>query len=261
MYFPPNCSQWIQPLDNLLFAILQLTIRKLCQERFDDITFWENGTVQLRELILDATMESIESTFTPHIICKSFDNVGLFPFSPEKIATLAQRNVGTPHHVGRSKCHVARESPPDMVRMCRNAFVKLAKGHETRNKGPKTRTRRVMITRDYAKKGTDGISILEAVDAAELEKKKKQEAKEAKEEKKRTQEKKKRVSEEKKRKISAVTSKIDGCKRVWKDKTSNDDAWWWCGHCEAYGVYWKCWGIRSAKRSLSSHEHVCKKKK
>ena len=97
-----------------------------------------------------------------------------------------------------------------MVRMCWNAFVKLVKGQETQ----KTRTRQVTIDRDYAKKGTDRISILEAVDAAELEKKK-QETKEAKEaEKKRIQEEKKRVSEEKKRKISAVTCKIDGCKRV-----------------------------------------------
>ena len=32
LYFPPNCSHWIQPLDNLIFTILQLMIRKICQE-------------------------------------------------------------------------------------------------------------------------------------------------------------------------------------------------------------------------------------
>jgi len=39
LYFPPNCSHWIQPLDNLCFALLQLSIRKLCGEKYLDCSF------------------------------------------------------------------------------------------------------------------------------------------------------------------------------------------------------------------------------
>ncbi len=61
---PPNCAHWIQPLDDLLFASLQMTIRALCQQRFTEDDFRAHKKSSLKELVLKACMESVEKNFT-----------------------------------------------------------------------------------------------------------------------------------------------------------------------------------------------------
>ncbi len=43
LYFHPNCSHWIQPLDDLLFASLQMTIRTLCQKSQNLLCWHSDG--------------------------------------------------------------------------------------------------------------------------------------------------------------------------------------------------------------------------
>jgi len=95
LYFPPNCSHWIQPLDDLLFASLQMTIRSICQQRFIETTFWQHKKSILRELVVEACQESLERNFTQKNIRKSFQNVGLHPFNETLIMERAWENVGS----------------------------------------------------------------------------------------------------------------------------------------------------------------------
>ena len=57
IFFPPNCSHWIQPLDHLLFAALQQAVRKLCSVKFVDASFWGNRKDDLQKLVLEACLE------------------------------------------------------------------------------------------------------------------------------------------------------------------------------------------------------------
>jgi hypothetical protein len=94
LYFPPNCSHWIQPLDNLLFAGVQMIIRRITEDTFECLLFWQHHKVNLTELIMEATMEAVAQMFTPERIRKAWANVGLLPFDEVKILAHAQLNSG-----------------------------------------------------------------------------------------------------------------------------------------------------------------------
>jgi hypothetical protein len=79
-------------LDDLLFASLQMTIRALCQQRLTEDGFWAHKKSSLKELVLEACMESVEKNFTQKKIQKSFQNVGLHPFDEALIIQRAWEN-------------------------------------------------------------------------------------------------------------------------------------------------------------------------
>ena len=69
---PPNSSHFLQPLNNLVFATLQRN----------------------SPLMGSAVATAFQTAFTPAIIRSSWENVGLWPFSPEVIKERAREDTG-----------------------------------------------------------------------------------------------------------------------------------------------------------------------
>jgi hypothetical protein len=261
LYFPPNCSHWIQPLDDLLFASLQMTIRALCQQRFTEDGFWAHKKSSLKELVLEACMESVEKNFTQKKIQKSFQNVGLHPFDEALIIQRAWENVGTQMEAVQDVCPSVEKASSNLVNECKDIFVQLAGVHEKKISERKRRGRRLSISTKYASEGTDAITILDAEAATQSEERiKKAEKAMRKVEKMKEKEEKQQKNEEKRRVREAESCKMEDCKRRWKNKSSNDEKWLWCSYCDSYGICWKCGEMKSSKNSVRAHERKCRRK-
>ena len=94
LYFPPNCSHFIQPLDNLLFASLKHQIDSISSSLFHQHHLWEVTAPNHQEIIVDAIMQLFPSVFTIRNIEKAWDNVGVHPLNPEKIVRRCLENLG-----------------------------------------------------------------------------------------------------------------------------------------------------------------------
>jgi hypothetical protein len=94
IYFPPNCSHFIQPLDNLLFANLKRQVYRISAGILNESLLWDEKTPSLQEIVIDAVQESFPSVFSVRNIVKSWDNVGVHPLQPQKIRQRCEKNVG-----------------------------------------------------------------------------------------------------------------------------------------------------------------------
>ena len=80
-YLPSNTSHFLQPLDNLCFAILKSKFKSM----FEDINLMVFLCDKNKRCELFAAMYEAESqTFTTNVIKSSFINTGLFPFRTSK---------------------------------------------------------------------------------------------------------------------------------------------------------------------------------
>lgn len=121
---------------------------------------------------------------------------------------------------------------------------------------------RVTISKKYSLSNSDGILIVEAVEAAKLAKSKKEEEKRRKKEKEeREKEEKRQAHADKKRKREDITCKVEECKRIWKNKSRFDEEWLWCSTCDGFGICWGCGEDKVKRRKVFTHERACKKGK
>jgi hypothetical protein len=93
-FLPPNTSHFLQPLDNLMFAILKSQIGILAthlKNALETLGLPEGDSM----ILITAVLSSAEAmAFAPEKIILSFSNVGAWPFNAEKIKRLAEINVG-----------------------------------------------------------------------------------------------------------------------------------------------------------------------
>lgn len=89
-FLPPNCTHFMQPLDEQPFGNLKKKIYSE-GERYlwDDIMAGEDT----KTTFLQAAMDAEESALSADVIRKSFINCGLWPFNVERIMYLAEQNL------------------------------------------------------------------------------------------------------------------------------------------------------------------------
>ena len=85
IYFLPNCSHFIQPLDDILFANLKHQAYSISSSILHQHFFWDATTLNLQKIVIDAVMESFPIVFTLWNIKRAWDHVGVDPLQPEKI--------------------------------------------------------------------------------------------------------------------------------------------------------------------------------
>ena len=86
-----HTTHWSQPLDNLLFAVLKKALYRLLGEIYYEKVFVQKTVVSL----LSISLEAVNLAFQPKTIKKAFAEVGLWPFSREKILALAEEHHGS----------------------------------------------------------------------------------------------------------------------------------------------------------------------
>jgi len=85
-----HTTHWSQPLDNLLFAALKAVLYRLIADIMYERVFVLKTVISL----IDVTLAAVHEAFSPKTIKKSFEVVGLWPFSPQKILELAEKHHG-----------------------------------------------------------------------------------------------------------------------------------------------------------------------
>jgi len=158
LYFPPNCSHFIQPLDDLLFANLKRQVYSISSSILQQHLFWENRMPNLQETVFEAVMESFPIVFTVRNIKKAWDHVGVHPLQPEKIMSHCRENLGKieEEEALTKKYAIAFEA--------KEAFKALHEEHSHAVQNRKRKSRRVSISTNWGESGSTGIQILESAE-------------------------------------------------------------------------------------------------
>lgn len=88
---PANTSHFLQPLDNLCFAVLKSKFKSKLYE-LNLRHYLTNSNI--RQELFAAMYEAEEESMIPSVIKSSFKNTGIYPFDPEKIRKLTNDNCG-----------------------------------------------------------------------------------------------------------------------------------------------------------------------
>jgi len=211
IYFPPNCSHFVQPLDNILFAGLKRKIYKISSSLLCEALFWEKDTVNLQELILTAVLESFPTIFSTRNIQKAWDNVGVYPFDSEKLLKRASQNVG------KVKFQKVTSEKNALALEAKNALESFHKEYEVSSELQKQKVRQVSISTNWGESGSTGIKILENVEKKRRLDEENEEKKE-KEKEQRLLEKQAKDDEKKKEKEKREKEKKEKLKRREKEK-------------------------------------------
>lgn len=202
IYFPPNCSHFIQPLDNILFAGLKRKMYKISASILSQSMLWEGEAPNLQKLVLTSVAESFPSIFSIRNIKKAWVNVGVHPFNPELMRHHAELNVG------KVRKETSVKEKKDLADEAQKVFESLHQEYQASSNSRKRKTCRVTISGNWAESGSTGIKILESVEKKrrldeENEKRKRQEKEERERAKQERQEQKERKKEKRKKEKEA----------------------------------------------------------
>ncbi len=205
IYFPPNCSHFIQPLDDILFANLKRQIYSISSSILLQHLFWDITAPNLQEIVIDAVMELFPIVFTSRNIKRAWDHVGVDPLQPEKILERCHQNLGKndKEEALTEKYAIAFEA--------KEALRALHEEHTHTIKSRKRKAQRVSISTNWGESGSTGIQVLESVGKKrklnEEKAMKRQKEKENREEQRRDREEKKKKRRENKEKEKILTEK------------------------------------------------------
>ena len=90
IYFPSNCSHFIQPLDDNVFTNFKKILAKECNNMVSESSF---GLNKLKDILVEAAPIAEEKAFTEKVIKSSFFNTGIYPFDEAKIKRNAKMCV------------------------------------------------------------------------------------------------------------------------------------------------------------------------
>ena len=101
-FLPPHTSHFLQPLDDLLFAVYKSQLNLLARRLNSALSMKADDEDELSNAMLSAAHHiAISKAFSKKRIIKSFDNTGIFPFNKEKILARAHQNIGAPDKVSQ----------------------------------------------------------------------------------------------------------------------------------------------------------------
>mgnify|MGYP001796369992 CR=1 FL=1 len=88
---PANCSHFLQPLDDKIFANFKGKVSSKAKELTQAHLFSSEDYSKLLHL---AAYEAVEDAFTERVVKRAFANTGIWPFDPARIMDLAKHNAG-----------------------------------------------------------------------------------------------------------------------------------------------------------------------
>jgi hypothetical protein len=256
VFLPPNTSQFTQPLDDLVFAILKSSLEDLALKLLRAYSSL-NEKVSSLEVITAVTGLALEAALKKSHIVESFRRTSIFPFKPAEILAAAEANIGEPSPVEFKEYNPENPSTYLRKKMSQLMANKIAQNREIVEQVEATTTR-VTVTAMY-KTRYDTDSILRETRAEEIALRAKEEEKkklsEEKEERKQAKEAKRKLREAE---LVIKTCRIEGCECVFKIKESKH--WMWCESCEEYGICPEHWnaGLRAkGQKQMIDHEVNC----
>jgi hypothetical protein len=253
---PPNTTHFLQPFDDLPFAIYKVELRRLAD-------LIGKSRVRLGQSIKDsvelATLVSLDVekvAFAKDKIVAAFENTGIWPWSPNLILSHAKRNVGDPE--------VKKEYHEESLRelSARIHGETLAKARDIVAASEVGKERVTVSVKYNFQYDTD--TILAHSDALFTENVQKEEAKRQKEaereENKAKKEAAKRDREEARLKKLTHSCRVKFCKRKWDDAQLED--WVFCEFCDKFAVcpmHWRKGESEQGQITMIDHEAECKR--
>lgn len=93
--FPPCCSHFLQPLDDVCFAAFKRAISTMINKvQFRALL----EGIAIHDELYKAVYQCEREVFTPRLIKRAFKNTGIFPYQPERIMELARQMRGITVH-------------------------------------------------------------------------------------------------------------------------------------------------------------------
>ena len=253
-YLPPNTSHFLQPLDDLPFAIYKSELRNLADKLIR--SFSSNGKKKVESVYL-ATLVSGEAekiAFAADKVQAGFQNTGVWPWNPQLILNNAFINVGRAHEAENDE----KEIKSDLKTMARDAYEAEIAARKELTDRFESKKERVTVTTQYLTK-YDSDSLRKA------EKEKKLEEEIIAREKLAVQEEKKRkrdlLEEERKLRETAREGKrvfccrVKGCRKKWTDL--NVINWTICDDCHRFAVCQAHSEAATSQQMLIDHKANC----
>lgn len=99
-FLPPYTSHFLQPLDDVLFAVYKTQLNLLARKLNSALAMTPGDEDDFSNTVLSAAHHiAVSKAFTKERIKKSFANTGIFPFDKEKILSRGHQNIGAPDKV------------------------------------------------------------------------------------------------------------------------------------------------------------------
>lgn len=259
LFFPPGCSQFIQPLDNAVFAIFKTTLTANLDTVQSARAKQGRRPLDFQQAIMSVLEATVEKAFQKTVIIRSFKATGIFPYNPDLIRQNARENVGFVPETAKSI---------DLDLMKRFAAMRQCNDDDIAAvTSPTKETRAIAKYKD----GCSTIRLEEAQREAEAEAARVAEVqaqaardreaekaiRAAQNEANETAAKEARVLKKKLEKRNIC--KVKGCTRRWVDTFQNSGGWQWC-NCDAYTVCHEHYKLEENRRMLQQHEDECQDK-
>lgn len=260
-FFPPNCTHWLQPLDDVIFGQLKTRLKQVHSKISFSAAVRMNADIKLD---LTDVIDVEEEVFTSEIITKSWYNTGMA--SPTVGLTIDKAKIISN---AKREFHHSEDEDDRVIELAKKATTAVINNSPT--KEPKKVTRiPVTVNRSYSPEELNEMIEVEL----EIEKEKKA-AKEEKAKKKEEETKQKRADRlKKKQELTDLRNQKDQekrqriiqkakaeeqeyrrkhcgyCQRLWR----NGKDWLECEICEIFTVCGKCVG---GKKMMEEHEETC----
>lgn len=237
-FFPPHCTHFLQPSDDVLFTNFKKSLRRMAATTLHVLR--EDDKDLGSRLI--GIAQSILGTLSPEIIKRSWANTGMFPFEKEKIKERALKNIGNSAD-GQIKMKddsraaaVARQASQDVIdRVFNNSAPKRTRVRAITGllfSGEEIIQQRAQLAEEAAEKEAEKLRKKEEAAAAKI-------AKAA-------------DRAEKINKFSCKGTCHEGKKPpVW----NKGAAWSWCERCKMFGLCTRCKG--KDKALIEDHAMLC----
>jgi len=253
-YLPPNTSHFLQPLDDLPFAIYKTELRNLADKLIRSFASLGKSKVDSVFLATLVSGEAEKIAFAPDKVRAGFKNTGVWPWNPELILNNVLVNAGRAHETK------AEEKDPlsDLKTMARNVYAADLAARKELADSFEVKHERVSVTTQYLTKyDSDSLRIAHKQRIADEEriadeKVVIQEEKKRKREQLEVEKRKREEEREVKRKFSC---RIKGCRKKWNDNNINH--WTQCNNCLRFALCPTHAADASALQVLVDHKAEC----
>jgi hypothetical protein len=283
VFLPKNATHLYQALDGTPFAIVTKTVGKRKRDGVHEKLLNGDAPSHTRSEIVQYAMESENTAISIGVVKKAFKVIGLHPWNPEHIITLAKENAG-----GASTCVASDAAHADLTA---HAVALFKKKKESTSPAPskiKMTTNVCVTDLDLAARIADKRAAKEAEEEEKEQRRKdREEAAAAKEaEKARKAEKRLDEAEEKlrrdaarleavrKKRIDEAGGRLPGrgdefwrthcrrCLKKWVEASRRKSVWSECEYeCGSFTMCYQCSEHKEGESAMSKHESACGKRR
>lgn len=277
-FLPPNTSHFLQPLDNLVFAIYKTQLAHLANKLLGVLK--KDDKLTPAEIITAVTRDAEKLAFSPEKIKASFANCNIWPLDCDAILIAAKINVGLISVTERVRIDrdAVKDTRLQMQIEVFEAYVRRAARKEEVRRGMLAKSKRITPTSEYGRLLNTDTILASDKQRSEKEAEAKREKEALIAEKAHKKEEKAGIAAEKKAlkeqksdtKMMAVVSKPAAKKakkrpledhgilqcHLCDDEWNEIAVWRWCDDCDEFGCCDKESDGASAK-ALKVHKSEC----